>query len=240
MQNIYDYTHIWNYDIGAKAIGCEEDIRLWYKESCIKVTEHEKGLHCKRLKKPIKLCWGPLMILDFEVQYRSYKNGFAIFTGKISEGSAEHKGEYLNCIDIGNKKGLEVLSIFKVDTLEELARITMVECYMENDEKKYHVFIITEIPLKRRLSLEVKSDKDKDEVPAIEVKSDETTFVFVAPSINNNGQPYQIIGTRKPICLIGGESLELEEALNWIYRKYLYTKYTLIKRCKPSHFIYHH
>lgn len=242
MQNSCDYANTWTNDIGAKTISCEEDIRLWCNEVNVKLIEHAKGYRGRGPRKPLNLNWGPVMIFDFEKRYISYKNGLAVFTGKITgNNNTAYTGTYLTCIDIGNEIGLkEILSLFKVNTLEELAKSTIVERYMENEEIKYHIFIITNPPLIKRRSYKVKDDKYKDEIPRMEIKSDEKTIVFVAPSIDKNGRSYESLGTRKLICLTGKEVLDLEEALNRIYRKYLFTKYAFIERCKPSDFIYYH
>lgn len=242
MQNSYDYANTWVNDIGAKTISCKEDIRFWRNEVALKIIEHVKGYRGRRPKKPLNLNWGPIMIFDFENQYSSYKNGLAVFTGKINgNNNTTYRGDYLNCIDIGNETGLkEILSILKVNTLEDLAKITIVERYTENEEIKYHIFIITNLSLMRRRSYKAKDEKYKEEIPSIEIKSDEKTIVFVAPSIDKNGRSYESLGARKPLYLTGKEVLDLENALNRIYRKYLFTKYTFIERCKPSDFIYYH
>lgn len=221
MEKSHEYLDLWDNELGIPSISCESDLYPIIFKS--RYFEYD---------------WSKINITLLKERFRSFKKGVAIVTGKIGRYHRNYRSEFLVCIDIANKMGLEeILSIFKIDTLEELARMTLVENYVENEVNKYHVFIISETPLYRRHSLKVKSDKHKDDVPAIEVKSDATTFVFVTPSINNNGQPYQIIGTRKPIYLDKGESLELEKSLNFMNRKYIFNKYSIIGKHKPSDYI---
>lgn len=149
-----------------------------------------------------------------------YKKGISVVTGRINHGNW-YKGKHLVCIDVGNRKGLEeVLSIFREWTLESLAKRTIVEQYVEDKTCKYHVFIITEIPIKKRIDLSVMPGKDKDDVPSIGVKSDRTTLVVVTPSIDNYGNYHQIIGTTKPMTLKRDQSEALEIKLNRIFEKY--------------------
>ena len=149
---------------------------------------------------------------------RAFENGIAIIVGKIHRG--KNKGKYLACIDIDNKKGIEeFLSHFgKVDTIEKLANLTMVEWHSDNPDK-VHIYFIVEKPLSKKSG--IVGAKDNPNIPAIEVKSEGSHgIMFCTPSSHEDGYHYQIIGTKEPTVLDESNSEALEMAINLIYQKY--------------------
>lgn len=153
-----------------------------------------------------------------------YDKGIAIFTGKIRRG--ENMGKNLVCIDIDNKKGIEeflyqTFPLFQSHKLSELSERTLIEQHEDAKDDKAHVFLITEIPIKKRgRMISAVQDSDDESIPAIEVKSDPSTVVIVSPSIHKNGFPYQIVGTSEPLVLNKKQSYMLEVVLNQLYEKY--------------------
>jgi hypothetical protein len=145
-------------------------------------------------------------------------NNFAIITGKIHRGP--HKGKYFVCIDFDNKPGVdEFLSCFgETKSLEELGQKTVVVQHEDAKGERAHIYFITEIPLGKKSGIRA-IDKD-GKIPAIEVKSDSSTYVVCPPSIHQNGYPYQIIGTKEIQVLNVGKTRGLEDALNRIYDKH--------------------
>ena len=149
-----------------------------------------------------------------------YNKGIAIITGKIWRGA--YKGKYLICIDIDNKKGIEeFLSYFpESKTLEELAEITIVEQHSDNKEDKTHIYYLVEKSLTRKSGIKG-AKNNKNEIPAIEVKSEGSHGIMVCtPFIHKEGQPYKIIGANNPAVLDKEQSEHLEDAINKIYNKY--------------------
>lgn len=150
-----------------------------------------------------------------------FDNGVAIIAGKIWRGA--YKGKYLTCIDIDNKKGLEVfLSKFgKMTTINKIAEKTVVEQHLDNTDKA-HIYFIVEKPLTKKSGIGVGNQKQSElEIPAIEVKSEgKHGIMIVSPSIHKNGRPYEIIGTKKPTVLNEQNSIKLEDTINDIYKEY--------------------
>ena len=145
-------------------------------------------------------------------------NNCAIITGKIHRGP--YKGKYFVCIDFDNKPGIdEFLSCFgEIKSLEELGQKTVVVQHEDAKGERAHIYFITEIPLGKKSGI---SGIDKDwKTPAIEVKSDSSTYVVCPPSIHQNGHPYQIVGTKQIQVLNDDKSRKLEDVLNKIYEKY--------------------
>ena len=107
----------------------------------------------------------------------AFTNGMAIVLGKIHRGP--HKGKYLACIDIDNRKGIEeFLAHFgEVDTLEKLAEKTIVEQHLD-DKKKAHIYFIVEKPLSKRSG--IGGTKDNSEIPKIEVKSEGFSCIMLS------------------------------------------------------------
>ena len=191
----------WYYKIGCNVIGVDsktkKPIDMWktYQEEPISDKLHEK-----RKKEGC------------------YDKGIAIIAGKIWRG--QYKGRYISCIDCDNQKGIdEVLSLFTgVTTIEELAKITIVEQHLDN-RNKAHIYLITNYPLKNRGGIVSTKDKGED-IPAIEVKSEGKSYVICSDSIHKDGRKYEIIGTNIPLVLNEEESKTFEDKLNKIYQKY--------------------
>jgi hypothetical protein len=146
-------------------------------------------------------------------------NNCAIITGKIYRGQYSEK--YLVCIDIDNKLGIdEFLSHFgEIKSLEELAQKTIVVQHEDAKAERAHIYFITVTPLSKKTGIN-SARKDCKTVPAIEVKSDSSTYLLCPPSIHQNGYPYQIIGTKQIQVLDEAKSQKLEDTLNKIYQKH--------------------
>ena len=152
----------------------------------------------------------------------SFSKGIAIIAGKVWRG--KYEGKYLACIDIDNKKGIEeFLSHFgEFNSLDKLAQKTIVEQHKDNPERA-HIYFIVQKPLSKKSGIGTNhtGNDDRDNVPAIEVKSEgRNGTMIVTPSIHKYGQPYEIIGTKDIQVLDIGETEKLEDFLNHIYRKY--------------------
>lgn len=153
-----------------------------------------------------------------------YDKGIAIFTGKIRRG--ENLGKHLVCIDIDNKKGIEeflneTFSLFESHILSDLSKKTLIEQHEDAKDNKVHIFLITEIPIKKRgRIISAVQNYDDGAIPEIEVKSDPSTVVIVSPSIHKNGFPYKIIGTSEPLVLDEEQSKKLGTILDHVYDKF--------------------
>ena len=149
-------------------------------------------------KKKISVSWKedqdksiPIELHEYRKRNGDYNNGLAVMTGKIHKGKNE--GKYLIGIDCDNLKALEEILTRdgKKITLQELANWTRVEQH-KDDLNKAHIFILS-----------TKSFKNKGRDPkfpelAIEIKCDHLT-IFTAPSIHQNGYPYEVLGVKEPI-----------------------------------------
>jgi hypothetical protein len=145
-------------------------------------------------------------------------NNCAIITGKIYRGPDEDK--YLICIDIDNKLGIDEFLFHFTETksLEELAKKTIVVQHEDAKDERSHIYFITEKPVSKKAG--IKGFNKENNVPAIEVKSDSSTYVVCPPSVHQNGYPYQIIGTKQIQILDETESQNLQHALDKIHQKY--------------------
>lgn len=151
-----------------------------------------------------------------------YRDGYGIITGKIWDGP--HKGKYLICIDIDNKKGLEeFLSTYtRLKHITELAKITLVVQHGDALEERAHIYFITEKAIPKRSGIcGVNKSKEKDpNLPAIEVKSDSSTFMIGPGFTHKNGNIYEIMGTKDILYLDETETKRLDDTINQIYLKY--------------------
>ncbi|MDR4490206.1 MAG: bifunctional DNA primase/polymerase [Candidatus Nitrosocosmicus sp.] len=154
-----------------------------------------------------------------------FDRGYGIITGKIPRGL--HKGKYLVCIDIDNRKALEetLKQFATINTVDKIAQDTLVVQHEDSKDEKAHIYFITEIPLTKRpgIVVGVSASKDKDSgesIPAIEFKTDSSTYMVGPGSIHKNGFRYQIQGTKNIKVLDDQKSLLLDNALDNIYQKY--------------------
>ena len=124
-----------------------------------------------------------------------YNNGIAIITGKIWRGP--YAGKYLVAIDLDNKKAIEE---FGGSELEYLQQHTLVE--QTSNPDKLHIYFIVEreIPNKSSSKVDVSTVEkiERNDIPALEVKSNSKGLMFCATSPHKNGSNYRIIGTLKP------------------------------------------
>jgi hypothetical protein len=155
----------------------------------------------------------PVKVHESRKEKGEYDNGIAVMTGRIHKGKNE--GKYLTGIDCDNKKAIdEICNSLKFKDINELSNWTWIEQHTDNPDKA-HIYIISTKPFKNKGR---NSDKTKleslNEIPAIEVKCERHTM-FTAPSIHENGYPYEILGTREPALCD-----EFELHLDHIFKKY--------------------
>ena len=195
------------------------DIDLWYDYLGLNVIPiYFKGKQCMVPWKEWQDKAIPEELYEKWKKNEFVNNNCAIITGKIHRGP--HKGKYFVCIDLDNRVGIdEFLSWFgETKSLEELGQKTVVVQHEDAKGERAHIYFITEKPLGKKSGI---SGIDKDgKIPAIEVKSDSSTYVVCPPSIHQNGHPYQIVGTKEIQVLNDEKSRKLEDALNKIYEKY--------------------
>jgi P4 family phage/plasmid primase-like protien len=170
--------------------------------------------------KRINVSWGQHHNTSVSVELHTsrkekgeYDNGLAVMTGRINKGKNE--GKYLIGIDCDNKKAKEeICKSLRFKDINDLAKWTWVEQHKDNLDKA-HIYILSTKPFKNKGR---NPDKIKleslNEIPAIEVKCEKQTM-FTAPSIHQNGHPYEILGVKEPILCD-----EFETHLDNIFRKY--------------------
>jgi P4 family phage/plasmid primase-like protien len=132
---------------------------------------------------------------------------FDLGMGLVLGKAWHHKSSgnlFINAIDCDNQIAIDEILNYngKKLTIEDLARITIVEQHKDDPTKMHIIVYSTNRPFVSKESDKVSLDKSLkiqgNEIPAIEVKS-QNAIVFVTPSIHKNGQPYQILGTKEPI-----------------------------------------
>lgn len=151
-----------------------------------------------------------------------YRNAYGIITGQIHDGPSQ--GKYLVCIDIDNKKGIDefLLSFTNLRNLTELSQITLVVQHEDALKERAHIYYITEAPIIKRSGIPgINKTKEKDpNLPAIEIKSDSSTYMVGPGSSHQNGKTYEIIGTNNILLLDEKETKRLDNAISAIYQKY--------------------
>ena len=170
--------------------------------------------------KTISVRWGeyadkpvPVEVHELRKKLRHYDKGIAILTGKIPRG--KYEGKYFNGIDFDNKKAIdEICKSLGFKDINELAKWTWVEQHKDNLDKA-HIYIISTKPFKNKGRIADKVELESLNVlPAIEVKCEKQTM-FTAPSMHQNGHPYEILGVKEPILCD-----EFETHLDNIFKKY--------------------
>ena len=141
-----------------------------------------------------------------------YDKGVAVLCGKFQRGP--HEGKYLNVIDFDKKLGItEYLQHGdKMTTMQNIAdEITLVE-HHEGDDNSYHLFLITNTPLK---------SKGADDKVGIETKS-ETGLIFVSPSVHSSLNKYKPHGkiTENIQRLDDIQKLELEQHIDYVCKRH--------------------
>jgi Bifunctional DNA primase/polymerase, N-terminal len=125
-----------------------------------------------------------------------FDKGMALICGKTWHNKSK-EGLFLNCLDIDNQKGLdEFCNRNGIKTpLEELAKNIMIEQHPD-DKTRAHIYFYSTVQLPDKSST-VANVSDKNEIPAIEVKSSNKKLAYCTPSPHKNGYNYDIIGTRE-------------------------------------------
>ena len=149
-------------------------------------------------------------------------SNWGIITGKIWRGP--YKDKYLVVIDLDNKKAIdEFLSYFPDNvTIGTIAQITIVVQHQDAIGERVHIYFVTERPIVKRSGISGSRNNDlkNEEIPAIEVKSDSSTYVNCPPSVSIKGYPYEVMGTRDILVLNEDATKDLEIIIDQIYQKY--------------------
>lgn len=148
-----------------------------------------------------------------------FDEGYGIITGALWRGPYE--GKYLACIDIDNKKGIEVFmdSFTEIKSLDDLAQKTLVVQHEDANDEKAHIYFITEKPITKRSGSHLVKRMDI-ETPIIEVKSDNSGMMIGPGSMHRDGYPYRIVGTKEIKVLDEKLSDKLETTLHDIYTEF--------------------
>jgi hypothetical protein len=146
------------------------------------------------------------------------KSNWGIITGKLLQG--QYKDKYLICIDLDNKKAIDLFLFFfpDINSIEELSKTTIVVQHEDAKNEKGHVYFITGKPITKR-NRKYPPYEIKD-FPIFEVKSDSSTYMISPDSTHPNGYPYKITGTHQLKVLNEEQSDYLEKILAEMYEKY--------------------
>lgn len=155
--------------------------------------------------------------LFYEYRKKNIKSNWAIMTGKLLQGP--FKGKYLVCIDLDNRKAMEIfLSFFQdIHSIEELSKLTIVVQHEDAKEEKAHVYFIAEKPI-TKISRKNIEEHAKDDLPIFEVKSDSSTIMISPDSVHPDGYTYKTMGTHEPMVLDAKRSDWLENKLSEMLR----------------------
>lgn len=191
-----DWSDYWFYEIGSNPVPANTKNKTinarWkeYQDKSIPVEVHESR---KKLG--------------------HYNNGITVMTGKIHKGI--NKDKYLIGIDCDNPKAIEeICKNLGYKDINGLGNWTRVEQHKDNLDKA-HIYILSTKPFKNKgRDPKFTELESKNEVPAIEVKCERQTM-FTAPSIHQNGHPYEVLGVKEPVLCD-----EFEIHLDNIFKKY--------------------
>jgi hypothetical protein len=196
--NIFnDWADFWFYEIGANIISANTQDKRTYE------------IWSENQNNPI-----PIEVHESRKKLGYYNKGIAVLLGKLWRGQFEDK--YLIGIDCDNQKSIEEICTKngKTITLEELANWTIVEQHKDNLNKA-HIYILSTKPFKNKDRDPKKTQAESlNEIPEIEIKC-EKRIMFCSPSIQENGYPYEILGTKEPALCD-----EFELHLDNIFRKH--------------------
>lgn len=152
-----------------------------------------------------------------------FRAGYAVITGKLWRGI--HRGKWLVCIDIDNRKGIEdfILMYSQVDRIQALGSSTMVVQHEDAQMDRAHVYYICEMSIPKRSGNNwlLKDREWTMQMPAVEVKSDGSTCVVGPGSIHKNGCAYTITGSKSVQVLNKEETVRLDDSITKIYGRYL-------------------
>ncbi|PWU81763.1 MAG: hypothetical protein DLM72_05355 [Candidatus Nitrosopolaris wilkensis] len=197
----------------------QDRIRFWINLGCDIIAANTIKKDDRDTKDKILENWGRFReshhsIGEFEENLKSgkYDKGIAILCGMFQRGP--YKGKCLNIIDFDRELGIRefLTRSDKLTTMQNLAdEKTLVE-YHEGDENSYHLFVIADVPLKR---------KSSDSTLGIEIKG-ETGLMFVSPSMHSSLKKYKPLGklTEKILELNPLEKLELEQHIDTISKRH--------------------
>jgi len=136
----------------------------------------------------------------------------AIIPGKVWH--KENKKEmYFIFIDLDKRIAIEEFCTINTKniTLQLMAQITLVEQHKDSPDKA-HIYFYSPIPFPK---------KGVDSPIGLEVKGlGEHGIAYCSPSIHQNGQPYEIIGTTNPVILTKDQASELIQHIDNVCRKY--------------------
>jgi P4 family phage/plasmid primase-like protien len=184
--------------------------------------------------KRIIIKWGehqnesiPIQVHESRKQNGEYDKGITVMTGRLYKG--KNKGKYLVGIDCDNKKAIdEICEKLGFKDIDELSKWTWTEQHKDNLNKA-HIYILSTKPLMNKgRDPKFTELESRNQVPAIEVKC-ERQNMFTAPSIHQDGYPYEILGIQEPVlCDV------FESHLDNIFRKYNIDDYLINHNVQES------
>lgn len=178
-----EWADYWYYDIGVNVIPAVSIDKIpivkW-----LEVPELEGGYQ----KNPI-----PEATFNEWKNNNSFKDGMAVICGSVWRGT--YKGQWLNMIDLDNKKSIEK---FCLGDIRKVSAVTLIEQHKNPD--KAHLYYYTERPVKSKVSnvSTLGNEINKNEIPAIEVKSNGNLLSYCTPSPHKDGSSYQFLTHRLP------------------------------------------
>jgi len=155
----------------------------------------------------------------------AFRDGFGVILGKSYEGA--NVGEYLTLIDLDNLLAIEQFCLHgdKLSTLKDLSSKFIIEQHNDNLNKA-HVVFYSKKPFTSKASDASKVDDFKRKVaenliPSFEIKAVGSDGVFFAtPSLHQNGEHYDILGTLDPVTLSEAQADGMMKHIDAICERY--------------------
>ena len=189
---------------------------------CCPYDYKDSRLRIKALTGQVSTCYlSPKSSMNNGNQEGEFNQGMAIICGTVWH-NPEKSDLQLNAIDADNLPAVNEICNYKGKqfTIQQLATWTLVEQH-DDAPHKMHIVVYSTKPFLKKASNNnspaLKTGIKANEIPAIEVKSSDTAFLFVSGSPHKGSDtcPYKIVGTKEPaICD------DFENHIDNICRKY--------------------
>lgn len=193
-----EWADFWRYQIGLNVIPAIPKTKM----PTVKWDEYQFN--------PI-----PQEIHDKWKSTNAFDGGLLVILGMVHHNKKK-KGLFCYAVDCDNQAAInEILNYgTRTRTIEDIAKITLVEQHLNNRNKMHIVNYTTVQPPNKAADNARRPEINTNQIPSFEVLSSRR-IMLVTPSVHKSGHPYQIIGTREP-CLTD----DFIHAIDDICRKY--------------------
>jgi hypothetical protein len=202
------WARFWYYDKHLNVIPAKTRI----KKTFIQWKEGEQNYQITRIPQEQFEKW---------IKEDEFRDGMAIILGKVWGG--EYEGLYFTLIDLDNLRAIdEFCGAMNNVSLKDLAQKFIVEQHRDNTSKA-HILFYSAVPFMGKSSDAAKFADEicNNEIPGFEIKGQGTHgIVYCTPSVHQDGEHYEIIGTTSPAVLSKEAANDMMQTIDNICKKY--------------------